>query len=124
MKIQILDQVIMSFSFELLPEDSVKNDKTEDDKAGKIAISMTIPDKIKANENLSLIFNVELQSPTYSLSSKLAYQLENDGFTIKAIQKKEKEFLSALYPYAITTVKQLLLLSDVSNNLPFLPREI
>ena len=124
MKIQILDQAIMSFSFELLPDDPSINNKENDDKAGKIAISMTLPDEINTNENLSLIFNVELQSPNYNLSSKLAYQLENNGLTVKAIQKKEKEFLSVIYPYAMTTVKQLLLLSDVSSNLPYLPRTI
>lgn len=122
MKFQILDHAVIGYSFNL------KNDTERsetDHQEGKIIVGLSIPNEIVASEPVSMILEIELHSPAYDLELKLAFQIENGNFSADDIKKKEKDVLSIIYPYAISSIKNLLMIADISSNgLPYLPVKI
>lgn len=115
MQVRILDQAIMSYSFNL------KSNKEDNTKEGKLSLGFTLP-----NEKIAdCLFHIEIETPDYSFKGEFAFHFEEKCPSVSEIKEKEQEFISVLYPYAMPLVKSLLAISEVpSNNLPHLPIEI
>lgn len=121
MKFKIIDQAIISYSFQL---SSFKNNDTNEEvtNEGKIIIGVSIPDELSNEENISLITDLELTSPEYKLELKMAFHIEKGSIKLNYLKEKEKELLMSFFPYIITTAKNLLSFSNIPvSGMPYLP---
>lgn len=115
MQIKILDQSIMSYSFNL------NKNKEENTKEGKLSLGVTLPNEDSAN----CLFHMEIETPDYSFKGEFSFHFETNCPSVSEIKEKESAFIAVLYPYAMPLVKSLLAISEVpSNNFPHLPIEI
>lgn len=122
MKFQIIDHSVISYSFELKNDVELSKANPQE---GKIIVGLSIPNEIIENDPVSIVLKIELHSPAYDLELKLAFQIENKGFSVDEIKNKEKDILAVIYPYAISSIKNLLMIADISGNgLPYLPVKI
>lgn len=71
---QILDQAIMSYSFNL------KTNKESSAKEGKLSLGVTFPKEDRAD----CILHIEIETPDYEFKGEFAYHFE------KIIQKSQK----------------------------------
>ncbi|ANJ89305.1 TPA: hypothetical protein SIC75_002079 [Pasteurella multocida] len=124
MKFKIIDQAIISYSFQL---SSFKNNDTNEEvtNEGKIIIGVSIPDELSKEENISLITDLELTSPECKLELKMAFHIEKGSIKLNYLKEKEKELLMSFFPYIITTAKNLLSFSNIPvSGMPYLPLDL